>query len=1096
MLATGIAVLSLLGTRVSAPDWLRARIMQAINERLPGITLGFQDISVVLRDDWVPRLALGAVTIRDARGVPLAQLSELRCTAALGPLLRGNLQPGTISLSGARMTLRRAADGRVNLQLGERQAAVQEAETVTALLERVETFLARPAFADLERISADNLTLRYEDARQNRAWTVDGGRIEVTREGDQVRLRSDFSLLGARDYATTLIFGYESRIGNMAAEFSIDFEDMPAQDIAGHSPALTWLAALEAPISGRIRAAVDGSGQLGPLDVRLAIAAGALRPTEAARPVPFQSAGLHFTYHPDGHMIELEEARIESSWISTRVSGRTRLTGMEDGWPDAMESQLEVTALSANPMALYPEAVVLDGASVTMRLTLDPFRVTLSDLTVLDKSRRLVLRGDVRADDEGWHLALDGRMPQIDGERVLELWPETRTPAKHKWLKPKTRKWIRENVRHAELSNIEVALRMEPGRRPDIALAFDFDRLVARFMKKMPLIEDAAGHATIFDNRFVITAQRGHVTAAQGGRIDIAGSSFEIPDIRIKRGPGKVRLRTESTITAALSLLNEERFRFVEKAGLPVTLADGMARLSGTLDFLVIDKLRPEDVAFNIAGKLTDLRSEKLVKGRVLAASELDVTASHEGIEIRGEGRIGQVPFGGRWRMPFGKGGGGRSQVEGWIELSERFIEEFGIGLPPGSVSGAGRGRQEIDLERDVPPAFRLQSDLAGVGLRLPQLGWALEQAQTGLLEVAGHLSTPPDIERLAIDAGGLRAEGSVTLTGQGQLQKASFRRVELGTWLDVSLELVGRGPEQAPLVRVLGGRMDLRRTTLARGGGKAGESGPAAAADRRSPLSLRLDRLIVSDTIALTGFSGEFDMSQGPDGRFSGRLNGKAEITGRVVPGPRGASFLIAARDAGAALRAVDMLEGARGGSLDLVLVPQAEPGTYRGKLTVRSIRIRNAPAMAALLNAISVIGLLEQLGGEGIHFGQVEADFLLAPDRITLYAGSAVGASMGISMEGYYYPETGVMDMEGVISPVYALNMLGGIFSRQGEGLIGFKYKIKGPKDAPKVQVNPLSALMPGIFREMFRRPAPRPPSDAGDSDRKKLSEPGLER
>ena len=52
-------------------------------------------------------------------------------------------------------------------------------------------------------------------------------------------------------------------------------------------------------------------------------------------------------------------------------------------------------------------------------------------------------------------------------------------------------------------------------------------------------------------------AHEGYVTAAQGGKIDISGSSFDIPDIGIKRGPGTVRLKTRSTITAALSLLNE-----------------------------------------------------------------------------------------------------------------------------------------------------------------------------------------------------------------------------------------------------------------------------------------------------------------------------------------------------------------------------------------------------------------------------------------------------------------------------------------------------------------------------------------------------------
>ena len=84
---------------------------------------------------------------------------------------------------------------------------------------------------------------------------------------------------------------------------------------------------------------------------------------------------------------------------------------------------------------------------------------------------------------------------------------------------------------------------------------------------------------------------------------------------------------------------------------------------------------------------------------------------------------------------------------------------------------------------------------------------------------------------------------------------------------------------------------------------------------------------------------------------------------------------------------------------------------------------------------------------------------------------------------MDGYYYPKTKQMDLQGVISPLYVLNAVGGLFSRRGEGLIGFNYKLRGPTDAPVVSVNPLSALTPGVFRDLFRRQPPQ--RDASGSD-----------
>jgi hypothetical protein len=65
----------------------------------------------------------------------------------------------------------------------------------------------------------------------------------------------------------------------------------------------------------------------------------------------------------------------------------------------------------------------------------------------------------------------------------------------------------------------------------------------------------------------------------------------------------------------------------------------------------------------------------------------------------------------------------------------------------------------------------------------------------------------------------------------------------------------------------------------------------------------------------------------------------------------------------------------------------------------------------------------------------------------------------------------------MQGVLSPIYILNGIGSLFTRRGEGLIGFNFNLTGPASNPTVAVNPLSVFTPGMFREIFRRPPPQP-------------------
>ena len=68
--------------------------------------------------------------------------------------------------------------------------------------------------------------------------------------------------------------------------------------------------------------------------------------------------------------------------------------------------------------------------------------------------------------------------------------------------------------------------------------------------------------------------------------------------------------------------------------------------------------------------------------------------------------------------------------------------------------------------------------------------------------------------------------------------------------------------------------------------------------------------------------------------------------------------------------------------------------------------------------------------------------------------------------------------MDMTGTFMPAYGLNRIFGELPLVGvilgngrdRGLIGVTYKLSGDANAPKLHVNPLSVIAPGIFRSIF--------------------------
>lgn len=1067
LLAMTLAVLS--SARLSAPEWLRDRITQEINSRLGTTSLEVGDVSIQFDDQMVPRLGLRHVEVRDAAGEPLLMLGDVQSAFALSALVQGDLQPVSVEVNSLQLRLRRFANGTVGLTLDAGEREVEQVAEFGGMrlglhntMAEVDAVLTHSQLDQLEQVVLSNVTLRYEDERADRVWTADGARLSLTRSGYDLRLRGDAALLGGGANVTTVEMNYSRRIGEASSEIGISFEDMPARDIAGQSPALAWLAALDAPIAGALRAEIDDTAVLGPLHATLQIGQGALRPEGGARPIRFNNARTYFTYRPDDQEIEFSEVFVDSDWVRANASGLATLVGMEAGWPNALEVQFALDQVVTNPDGLYPEPIALDRAELDMTLKLDPLAIDLQGLQVFDRDEVLAVTGQASAAQDGWQVDVAASMARIAPERLLELWPDR--------LAPKARKWIETNVIHTNLSDIRFDLDAPPGGPASVFLDFEFSDFNARFMRDVPPIEAAHGKASLQNTRFVIAAEGGHITTDQGGQIDITGTRFIIPKTDVKRTPAEVELAAKAPITSALSFLDERPFGYISRAGLPIDLAQGRAEVAGHLKFRMLDKLSVRDVKFELAGALEDVVTDRLLEGRVLRAPRLDLAVSHEGLQLEGPGQVGDVPFEGIYKMAFGPDPDPETAmgtVRGEIEVSELFLNEFNITLPPGSLDGQGRAAVEIDLARDTPAALRLQSDLEGIALRVDALNWRLPAASTGRLSVVGRLGNPPDIDLIEIDAPGLRASGSLDLSSDGALERAVFERIEAGNWMDAKVELVGRGRAVAPLVRVLGGQVDLRKAQL-KSNGQGGEGGP---------LSLQLDRIILTDTLAVTDFRGEISTGGGASGPFSGWLNGQDRITGQMIPRDGRTAFQVRSENAGAFFAALGVIRQARNGTVDVSLVPGDGEGVWEGSLTARGgMRLKDAPTMAALLNAVTVVGLLEQMGGEGIHFEAVDARFQISPQRLTLYSMSARGASLGISMDGYFYPDSKQMDLQGVVSPLYVVNALGGFFSRSGEGLIGFNYSLRGATSAPVVSVNPLSALTPGMFRDIFRRSPPQ--------------------
>jgi hypothetical protein len=1066
--------LLLVGQTVTAPSWITERVEAQADSLLAGGSVEFGSIALTLGTDLHPRVALRDTVLRDAGGEVLAQVPEIdTLVSPRGLVLRRTVLAQEVMLRGAEIVLARDEAGRVAVRFepagplshpatmpesASRPLTSTTAGGLAGLLARIDHLLDRPALDGLERIEAEGLRIEYFDARAGRRWSADDGRIGLdlrtgTKLSGRLRLRSEAG------QETGLWVGYDRPDAAPQAEVTLRVEKVASRDLASQHPALSFLSVLDAPLSASLRGRIGADGAPGALGAALRIGPGALSPgrDEGAEALRFDGAELALRFDPARDRIEFERISARGDLGRIEGSGTAWLREIEAGWPGALVAQLRLDEAALAAGAGLSGPVALREGHVDLRLHTAPFALDIGSLGATDaqSGARIEAQGRIAHTGEGWEAAIAASSARLPRDRLLAYWP----PA----FKPGTRGWIDSHVLEGDLRDLSATLRRAPGQKPQVALTHGFEAVSLRPLDGLPPITGASGYASLGGDRFSVTMTRGAAQAAQGGRVDLSGTSFTIPQLGPRNPQADIAIEAEGPVTAMLSLIDQPPFRFLQKAGKPVDLIEGRGRVHAHVALPLGAPVMPDDVDWSVAGTLRDATSSAIVPDRQIAAQELSVAIDAQALEVAGPVRIDGLPADVRFRQPLGPGAA-EARLDGTVELSPRFLDTFGIALPDGTLNGEGRGTVAITLPKGAPPRVSLGTDLSGLGLSIPALGWTLARGTTGRLEIEGALGRTPRIDRIALDAGGLSARGTLALRPGGGLERVSFSRLRLSDWLDVRADLVGRGPGETVGVEIVGGALDLRRAGFGKGGG--GEGGP---------ISLALDRLRVTDAVSLTGLRGEFSSRGGFSGRFDAAVNGGAPVSGLVVPDRDGTAVRITGPDAGAVLRSAGLYGTATGGALDLTLLPEARPGHYAGSLDVTGLRVRDAPAVAQLVDAISVVGLLQQLDGKGLAFDRVLAEFNLTPDTLEITQSSATGPGLGISLDGRYSLATRRMAFAGVVSPFYLVNSLGSFLTRPGEGLIGFNYTLGGTPEDPDVSVNPLSALTPGLFREIFRRPPP---------------------
>ena len=1057
LLCFGILVAILQDRMLPVPEPLRVKLSQLLNANPSLPIVRFGRVELGLTDLFHPQLVLHSVQFSDGQTGAGVQFGALELVIHGPALLFGQIAPRSLTLSDAIVDLQRRPDGSFDFGF-----LISANSTVASSLDEIlgatEDFFERDDLSRLTQARLDQLTVNYTDRVTNRAWTFDGGRLSVRRENSSISLRGDLALLAGRGELATLGLFYNAT-GPGAGTLGAEFDNLPAQELAVQSKALTWLNFVDGNLSGSFRS-LRAAGKVGKMNALLDFGAGKLSAGPESYPVSYTKAKTYFTYDPKRARLDISRASIKSDWGALSAEGYALLQQGDSSQRSSsgMVLHLDVDRANFDKTPWWREPLHVTGATGQVRLNYNPLTLDLGLLEAEVNGTDLSLSGHAVLTPLGWSYDGQGRVPSVDTRTVRSLWPEM--------LKAKSRRWFEQNVRKGTMKNVTVDLRQTAGTAAVLASSFQFEEAEVKFMRHMPVISEGLGYGVFERDEFVLALETGYVQSANGGRLQIDGSSMRVPNARLPDPPAIFNLKGWGSVPTVMSLMDNKPFEILTKTKRGIDDVFGQAELAIEIKTPLKPGVKPRDVAYDLTGTLRDLRSEVLVPGRSFRADLLRLTGTPDLIEISGAGRIIDIPFKGIWSQPLGAANL-RSQVTANFELTPRSLDTLNIGLPEGILAGAAEGALRLDIVENKPVAFELTSDLIGMQLKSAALNWSKPAAQAAQLRVQGAFGKLLKVDLLGLEAQGLSLEGTVEFDDVG-LDRVVLSRLDVGDWLDGAATFIQQGAG-TPMRLLLSGDLDLRSYGKFTGGDRTWGN-----TTEPMPMLLKLGRLQLSNNLFLSDVQADFDRGLAAGGPFGGRVNGGVGITGQMSGHGAGLRLSVTSQDAGGVLRDAGLLRQASGGAMTLDLAPHAEG--WNGAMNISSVRVNDAPAIAQLLSAASIVGLLDQLDGKGIFFSTIEGEFNINKELFTIYRSSAVGPSLGMSMDGYIDTKRKQLDLQGVLSPFYLVNGLGSILTRRGEGLIGFNFTLRGALEKPQASVNPLSLFTPGMFREIFRRRAPQ--------------------
>lgn len=673
----------------------------------------------------------------------------------------------------------------------------------------------------------------------------------------------------------------------------------------------------------------------------------------------------------------------------------------------------------------------------------------------------------------GLALALDVRDMPVS--HVKQLWP---------WFSGySARKWVLDNLFGGRVTEAALQFKVAPGRlgdgeplgRDEVSGRFEIDGSRFDTAGRIPPVRDAVGAVEFHGSDVDISLETGTVYLPSGRIVAASNGTLKVARAHVPPVIGKLDIDVAGEAPAIAELASYEPINAMRHVGIMPNELSGTVTGNVKADIPLQSGVDSSKLDWLVALDYKDLALAKPFDGQAVSAANGSITVDPGKALILATARLNGIPAEIDLVEPLEQRGPPRSRKVALV-IDDKVREAFMPGL-----SALLSGTIKVALEKLADGSQNVAADLTGARLTIPWVGWSKGSGVAAdvsfVMEKAGETTT---LSAFHLSGKTFVIGGNVTLSG-GSLSSASFDRVRLNRDDDVAVSV--RRSSGAYAVKIDGTALDARplikqflsdADTATKGTG----GGVSVSAKVRS----------------LTGFHGEKLSDLSLDYAVAGsKVNGlKVSATARSgagvaiseTVGAGGRSLSMKSADAGAILRFLDIYEHMHGGAITLALSGGGS-GPLRGSVDARDFMIVDEPKLASIVSTTptgSDRSLNQAVRGDidasRVQFERGYAEIEKGGGYLKLANGVLRGPLIGTTFQGTLYDQDSNMDMTGTFMPAYGLNRIFGELPLVGvllgngrdRGLIGVTYRLRGDAGKPDLQVNPLSAIAPGIFRSIF--------------------------